>query len=220
MLVSKCQNDIRKLLILLFNNDNIKGNNKSKLLSYKKDIDFSLFDNFKELISKYTPINKDDNYDNSITTNYIFHQNLFNILTHVYKKNISKHLFTYYKEIYNVLIYNNLLDVINSNYYSIYIYLCSCKKISYLYNNLIKNNNNNIDEIEIVYPKYSYINNQKNMYKKYINLFRKFDFYNILNETNFVLFCQSLFYNQEENFYILNQLANSDITLLKKIIFV
>ena len=32
MLVSKCQNDIRKLLILLFNNDNIKGNNKSKLV--------------------------------------------------------------------------------------------------------------------------------------------------------------------------------------------
>ena len=221
MLVSKCQNDIRKLLILLFNNDNIKHNNKSKLLSYKKDIDFSLFDNFKELISKYTPINKDDNYDNSITTNYIFHQNLFNILTRVYKKKyINKHLFTYYKEIYNVLIYNNLSDVINSNYYSIYIYICSCKKISYLYNNLVKNNNNNIDEIEIVYPKYSYINNQKNMYKKYINLFRKFDFYNILNETNFVLFCQSLFYNEEENFYILNQLANSDITLLKKIVFV
>lgn len=221
MLVSKCQNDIRKLLILLFNNDNIKGNNKSKLLSYKKDIDFSLFDNFKELISKYIPISKDDNYDNSITTNYIFHQNLFNIFTQVYKKkNINKHLFRYYKEIYNALIYNNLSDIINNNYYSMYIYLCSCKKISYLYNNLVKNNNNNIDEIEIVYPKYSYINNQKNMYKKYINLFRNFDFYNILNESNFVLFCQSLFYNEDENFYILNKFKNSDITLLKKIIFI
>ena len=220
ILVSKCQNDIRKLIILLFNNNNIKGNNKSKLLSYKKDIDFSLFDNFKELISHYTPINKDDNYDNSITTNYIFHQNLFNILTHVYKKqNITKYLFSYYKEIYNVLIYNNLSDIINNNYYSIYIYICSCKKISYLYNNLVKKCNNNIEEIEIVYPKYSYINNQKNMYKKYINLFRKFDFYNILNESNFILFCQSLFYNEEENDYILNQLKNTDITLLKKIVF-
>ena len=57
------------------------------------------------------------------------------------------------------------------------------------------------------------------MYKKYINLFRKFDFYNILNESNFILFCQSLFYNEEENDYILNQLKNTDITLLKKIVF-
>jgi len=221
ILVSKSQNDIRKLLILLFNNNNIKTYNKSKLLSYKKDIDFSLFDNFKELISNYTPINKDDNYDNSITTNYIFHQNLFNIFKQVYKKkNITKHLFSYYKDIYNVLIYNNFSDIINSNYYSIYIYICSCKKISYSYNNLVKKSYNNINEIEIVYPKYSYINNQKNIYKKYINLFRKFDFYNILNESNFILFCQSLFYNEDKNTYIFNQLKISDITILKKLVFI
>ena len=83
ILVSKCQNDIRKLIILLFNNNNYSTN---ELLTYKKDIDFSLFENFKELISNYTSINSDSNSDNSITTNYIFHQNLFNVLTNIYKK--------------------------------------------------------------------------------------------------------------------------------------
>ena len=118
ILISKCQNDIRKLIILLFNNNNIKNNNKSNLLSYKKDIDFNLFENFKELISNYTPISKDNNYDNSITTNYIFHQNLFNIFTHIYKKNdINKYLFLYYKDIYSVTNYNNSLEILNNHYY-------------------------------------------------------------------------------------------------------
>ena len=219
ILISKCQNDIRKLIILLFNNNN--NIYKSKLLSYKKDIDFNLFENFKELISNYSSISEDFNYDNSITTNYIFHQNLFNILTHVYnKKDINKYLFLFYKEIYNILIYNNSLDTINNQYFYEYIYICSCKQISYLYNKLLKNSNKDITNIEIVYPKYSYINNQKNMYKKYINLFKNFDFYNTLNESNFILFCQSLFYNEEENHNILSQLKNTDIVLLKKIIFI
>lgn len=220
ILISKCQNDIRKLLILLFNNNNVKYNNKSKLLSYKKDIDFNLFENFKELISYYTPISLDNNYDNSITTNYIFHQNLFNIFTHIYKKkNINNYLFLFYKEIYNSLYYNNFSDICNQYIYSKYIYISSCKNISYIFNKLTKKCKNNIDNVEVVYPKYSYINNQKNMYKKYINLFKKFDFYNTLNESNFILFCQSLFYNEEKNHYILNQLKKSDVVLLKKIIF-
>lgn len=216
ILISKCQNDIRKLIILLFNNNNY---NINELLIYKKDIDFSLFENFKELISNYTSISKDYNSDNSITTNYIFHQNLFNIFTNIYKKkNINKYLFSFYKDIYNVLSYN-ITDSINNYYYSQYIYICSCKNTSYFYNKLIKNCSKDMDNIEILYPKYSYINNQKNMYKKYINLFKNFDFYNILNESNFILFCQSLFYNEEENKYILSKLKNTDISILKKIIF-
>lgn len=212
LFISKCQNDIRKFIILLFNN-NINFN--LKILTYKKDTDFNLFENFNNLISNYKNISDDYSYENSSITNYLFHQNLFNILLNNFNsKYLIKYSYLFYSYIYKSLQFNNNnID----NYNKQYLYINSSKYISYYYNK--KKINKNIDNIKIEYPKYSYINNQRNTYKKYIILFKSFDFYNILNEYNFILFCQSIFYDEINNSYILDKLNKNDIINLKKLVF-
>ena len=85
----------------------------------------------------------------------------------------------------------------------------------YFFNKIKKNKN--ISE-QIDYPKYCYLSNQKNLYKKYIQIFKHFDFYDCINEDNFKLFVQSLFNNKEQNVDIFSQLTKDEIDSLSKII--
>ena len=96
-----------------------------------------------------------------------------------------------------------------------YIYFNGAKYISYNLNKIKKNKN---VSIEVEYPKYCYILNQKNLYKKMIMLFKEFDFYDNLNINNFKVFLEDLFNNEEENQYILSKLKVCDINQLKKLL--
>jgi len=210
LIISKSQYDIRKLIILLLNNTNTNN-----ILDYQKDIDFNLFNIFTNLINIYTKINFDINYDYSVIINYLFHQNLFNILLcNFNNKHIKKYSYLFYNRIYTMLSYNK--KYYDDYYFKQYLYINVCKYISFYYNK--KKTHKNMSNIKIEYPKYSYIINQQNIYKKYIILFKDFDFYNILDESNFILFCQSIFYDEENNLDIINKLNKNDIISLKKLI--
>ena len=132
------------------------------------------------------------------------------------KININNLLFTLYKIITENLYFNT--EIINIKQIYLYIYICCSKKISYILHKKKILKMINIQETEISYPKYSYINNQKNTYKKYINIFKNFDFYSILNQNNFILFVKSILYDIDNNQHILNNLDKNDINILKKLI--
>ena len=60
-------------------------------------------------------------------------------------------------------------------------------------------------------------NKSKNIYKKLIQIFKKYDFYECLTEDNFKLFVQNLF-NNKENKTIFSELKKDEIESLSKII--
>ena len=71
--------------------------------------------------------------------------------------------------------------------------------------------------IEILYPKYCYIANQKNLYKKYIQIFKHYEFYDQINENNFKVFVIHLFNNKTKYKNIFDNLKNEDISNLSKL---
>ena len=96
-----------------------------------------------------------------------------------------------------------------------YIYYIGPKQISYEYNNIKKNKN---ITSQVDYPKYCYLTNQKNIYKKLIQIFKTYDFYDYLTEDNFKLFIQDLFKNKSKNEHIFSELKKDEIESLSKII--
>jgi len=214
LIITKCQNDIKKLLILLeyFKKcDDIDSNNITL-----KDTDYNLFYDFNNLVSQYKNIRKTEVYcDHAMLLNYTFHQNVYNLLKDNCKYNVKDILYDYNKRILENI---NLEYCItkNNNWELVeYIYFNGPKYISYNLNKVKKNKN---DSIEVEYPKYCYILNQKNLFKKMIMLFKHFDFYDHLNINNFKVFLQGLFINEEDNKDILSKLSLSDISQLKKLV--
>jgi len=152
--------------------------------------------------------------DHAMLLNYTFHQNVYNLLKDNCKTNLKDILYDYNKRIFENI---NLEYCItkNNNWELVeYIYFNGPKYISYNFNKVKKNKN---VSIEVDYPKYCYILNQKNLYKKMIMLFKDFDFYDNLNINNFKVFLEGLFINEEENKDILSKLKVFDINQLKKL---
>lgn len=214
LMVSKCQNDIKKLIIMIqyFRKyDNIDS--ESIIL---KDSDYNLFHDFNNLISQYKNIKKTEVYcDHAMLLNYTFHQNIFNLLKDNCKNRLEDVLYDFNKRIYENIDLEYCITKNNNWELVEYIYFNGAKYISYNLNKIKKNKN---VSIEVEYPKYCYILNQKNLYKKMIMLFKEFDFYDNLNINNFKVFLEDLFNNEEENQNILSKLKVSDINQLKKLL--
>lgn len=214
ILVNGCQLDIKKLLILIEQYKTEKVIKKNNIII--KNCNYNLFTDFSNLINNYKFIdNTNICNDQIILLTYTFHQNLYNFSIDNSKKNVEDSLFNYTNCIYESLIYEEYITK-NQNWEFInYLYFVGPKKISYLYN---KNKINKNVTKQIDYPKYCYLTNQKNIYKKLIQLFRKYDFYECLTEDNFKLFVQNLFNNKEKNQYIFSDLKKDEIDSLSKII--
>lgn len=214
ILVNGCQSDIKKLLILIEQYKTQKVIKKNNIVI--KNCNYNLFTDFSNLINNYKPIdNTNICNDQIILLTYTFHQNLYNFTINNSKKNLEDSLFKYNNCIYESLIYEEHITK-NQNWDFInYLYFVGPKKISYLYN---KNKINKNVTKQVDYPKYCYLTNQKNIYKKLIQLFRKYDFYECLTEDNFKLFVENLFNNKEKNQYIFSDLKKDEIDSLSKII--
>ncbi len=213
LIISKCQNDIKKLFVLLDyykKIDNIDSENISL-----KDTDYNLFYDFNNLINQYKNIKKTEVYsDHAMLLNYTFHQNIYNILKDNCKDNFKEIVYDFNKKIYEninleyCITKNNTWELIE------YIYFNGPKYISYNLNKVKKNKNTTL---EVEYPKYCYILNQKNLFKKMIMLFKDFDFYDNLNINNFKLFLEDLFNDEDGNKNILSKLKQTEINQLKKL---
>tara|TARA_Y100000741_G_C18238377_1_gene552620 strand:+ start:36 stop:1220 length:1185 start_codon:yes stop_codon:yes gene_type:complete len=214
LIISKCQNDIKKLLVLLdyFRKyNNIDSNNITL-----KDTDYNLFYDFNNLISQYKNIKKTEVYcDHAMLLNYTFHQNVYNLLKDNCKYNVKDVLYDYNYRIFENITLEYCITKNNNWELVEYIYFNGPKYISYDLNKIKKNKNVNT---EVEYPKYCYILNQKNLFKKMIMLFKDFDFYDNLNINNFKVFLEGLFTNEEENKDILLKLKSCDINQLKKLL--
>ena len=214
ILVNSCQLDIKKLLVLIeqYKTHNIIKKNNIVI----KNCNYNLFTDFSNLMNKYKSIdNTNICNDQIILLTYTFHQNIYNYCIDNCKKHLENSLFTYNHFIYKSLEYeehitkNQNWDIVN------YLYFVGPKNISYLYN---KNKINKNITKQIDYPKYCYLTNQNNIYKKLIQLFKKYDFYECLTEDNFKLFVQSLFNNKDTNLDIFSDLKKDEIESLSKII--
>ena len=214
ILVSSCQSDIKKLLVLIEQYKNYKTIKKNNIVI--KNCNYNLFTDFSNLINNYKSIdNTNICNDQIILLTYTFHQNIYNFCIDNCKKNIENSLFNYNHCIYQSLTFEDYITK-NQNWDFInYLYFIGPKKISYLYN---KNKINKNVTKQVDYPKYCYLTNQKNIYKKLIQVFKKYDFYECLTEDNFKLFVQSLFNNKEKNQYIFSDLKKEEIESLSKII--
>jgi len=214
ILVNSCQFDIKKLLVLIEQYKTHKVIKKNNIII--KNCNYNLFTDFSNLINNYNSIdNTNVCNDQIILLTYTFHQNIYNFSIDNSKKNLEDSLFTYNNCIYKSLEYEEHITK-NQNWDFInYLYFIGPKKISYLYN---KNKINKNITKTIDYPKYCYLTNQKNIYKKLIQLFKKFDFYDCLTEDNFKLFIQNLFKNKEKNQHIFLELKKEEIESLSKII--
>jgi len=214
ILVNGCQSDIKKLLVLIEQYKTEKVIKKNNIVI--KNCNYNLFADFSNLINNYKSIdNTNICNDQIILLTYTFHQNLYNFSIDNSKKNLEDSLFNYNNCIYESLIYEEHITK-NQNWDFInYLYFVGPKKISYLYN---KNKINKNITKQVDYPKYCYLTNQKNIYKKLIQVFKKYDFYECLTEDNFKLFVQSLFNNKEKNQYIFSDLKKEEIESLSKII--
>ena len=214
LLISKSQNDIKKLLILLEYYRKCDNINSENIIL--KNTDYNLFYDFNNLISQYKNIKKTEVYsDHAMLLNYTFHQNIYKLLNDNCKYKLEDILYDYNKRIFENI---NLEYCItkNNNWELVeYIYFNGPKYISYNFNKVKKNKN---ISIEVEYPKYCYILNQKNLHKKMIMLFKEFDFYDNLNINNFKVFLEGLFSNEEGNKDILSKLKEYDINQLKKLI--
>ena len=214
ILVNSCQLDIKKLLVLIEQYKTYKIIKKNNIVI--KNCNYNLFTDFSNLMNKYKSIdNTNICNDQIILLTYTFHQNIYNYCIDNCKKHLENSLFTYNHFIYKSLEYeehitkNQNWDIVN------YLYFVGPKNISYLYN---KNKINKNITKQIDYPKYCYLTNQNNIYKKLIQLFKKYDFYECLTEDNFKLFVQSLFNNKDTNLDIFSDLKKDEIESLSKII--
>ena len=214
ILVNSCQLDIKKLLVLIEQYKTYKIIKKNNIVI--KNCNYNLFTDFLNLMNKYKSIdNTNICNDQIILLTYTFHQNIYNYCIDNCKKHLENSLFTYNHFIYKSLEYeehitkNQNWDIVN------YLYFVGPKNISYLYN---KNKINKNITKQIDYPKYCYLTNQNNIYKKLIQLFKKYDFYECLTEDNFKLFVQSLFNNKDTNLDIFSDLKKDEIESLSKII--
>jgi hypothetical protein len=214
ILVNSCQLDIKKLLVLIEQYKTHKIIKKNNIVI--KNCNYNLFTDFSNLMNKYKSIdNTNICNDQIILLTYTFHQNIYNYCIDNCKKHLENSLFTYNHFIYKSLEYeehitkNQNWDIVN------YLYFVGPKNISYLYN---KNKINKNITKQIDYPKYCYLTNQNNIYKKLIQLFKKYDFYECLREDNFKLFVQSLFNNKDTNLDIFSDLKKDEIESLSKII--
>ena len=214
ILVNSCQSDIKKLLVLIEQYKTYKTIKKNNIVI--KNCNYNLFTDFSNLMNNYKPIdNTNVCNDQIILLTYTFHQNIYNFCIDNCKKHIENSLFTYNHFIYKSLEYEEHITK-NQNWDFVnYLYFIGPKKISYLYN---KNKINKNITKQIDYPKYCYLTNQKNIYKKLIQLFKKYEFYECLTEDNFKLFVQNLFNNKDKNLDIFTDLKKDEIESLSKII--
>lgn len=213
-IIKKCQMDIRKLLILIeyFNNN---GNVDIENIT-AKDCDYNLFSDFGNLMSTYKNISNSDILgDQTILLNYTFHQNIYNFILNNCKSDIETHLYDFNKHVFESIEYEYFMNKTQQWDFLNYLFYNGPKYISYKYDKIKKNKNINL---EILYPKYCYIANQKNLYKKYIQIFKHYDFYDQLNENNFKVFISHLFNNKSKYNQIFDNLKNEDITNLSKLV--
>tara|TARA_B100001564_G_C20665279_1_gene683475 strand:+ start:2501 stop:3706 length:1206 start_codon:yes stop_codon:yes gene_type:complete len=215
IIIPKCQSDIKKLIILI---DYFKKNKNIDIENIiTKDCSYNLFNDFSNLISHYKPIKSSlINSDQVILLTYTFHQNIYNFSINNSKvDNIEHYLFDWNLHILQSIENEQYMTKTQNWDFLNYLYFNGPKYISYTYDK-IKINKNITQQID--YPKYCYLSNQKNLYKKYIQIFKHFEFYDIINEDNFKLFVQSLFKNKQKNKFIFEQLKNDEIESLSKII--
>lgn len=214
LITNKCQSDIKKLIILIEQFKSYKTINKNTIVI--KDCNYNLFTDYTNLLANYKKIDSSNIFsDQVILLTYTFHQNIYNFTINNCKNNIEHHLFNWNNYLLESLNYEQQVTKNHNWDFLNYLYYIGSKKISYEYNKVKKNKN--ITQ-QVDYPKYCYLTNQKNIYKKLIHLFKKYDFYDQLTEDNFKLFIQSLFNNKIENQYIFNDLKKDDIETLQKII--
>lgn len=213
-IIAKCQLDIRKLLILL---EYINKNDEIDIKNIvTKDCDYNLFTDFGNLMSSYKKIELSEILgDQIILLNFTCHQNIYNYLITNCKKNTEHYLYDFNKRIYESIDYEYIMNKTQQWDFLNYLYYNGPKYISYTYDKIKKNKNVNI---EIDYPKYCYISNQKNLYKKYIQIFRYYDFYDSITEDNFISFIEHLFKNKDKYEDIFNKLKKEDINNLTKVI--
>tara|TARA_B110001452_G_scaffold70349_1_gene56840 strand:+ start:2524 stop:3732 length:1209 start_codon:yes stop_codon:yes gene_type:complete len=215
LIISKSQQDIKKLFILLDQFKNIKNININSIII--KDCSYNLFTDFSNLMANYKNIKSTIiNSDQVILLTYTFHQNLYNFsIKNCKNEYIEEYLYEWNKHILQSIDYETYMSKTQNWDFLNYLYFIGPKYISYNYNKIKKNNN--ISE-QIDYPKYCYLSNQKNLYKKLIQIFKHFDFYDCINEDNFKLFVQSLFNNKSTNAHIFSQLNKDEIDSLSKMI--
>lgn len=214
LLINKCQSDIKKLLILIEQYKSYKIIKKDSIII--KDCNYNLFTDFGNLLGTYKNINNTNIFnDQTILLTYTFHQNIYNIAMENCKSNIENNIFEWHKNILDCLVYEQEINKNHNWDFLHYLYYTGPKQISYSYNKLKKNKNINT---QIDYPKYCYLTNQKNIYKKYIQYFKKYDFYDELTEDNFKLFIQQLFNNKHKYTDIFNELKKDEIESLSKLI--
>lgn len=214
-LISKSQQDIKKLIVLI---DYFKENKNIDIEDIAiKDCSYNLFTDFSNLTAHYKSIkNTLINSDQVILLTYTFHQNIYNFsINNSNTQHIENYLFNWNKSILQSIQYEHYMTKTQNWDFLNYLYFTGPKYISYTYNQ-IKKNKNIIEQID--YPKYCYLSNQKNLYKKLIQLFKHFDFYDCINEDNFKLFIESLFKNKSQNQHIFEQLRKEDIDSLSKLI--
>jgi hypothetical protein len=215
LIISKCQHDIKKLIILLHQ---FKNNNSINIEDIViKDCSYNLFSDFSNLIANYKTVkNSLINADQVILLTYTFHQNIYNFaIKNCKEDSIEYYLYEWNKHILESINYEQYMTKTQNWDFLNYLYFIGPKYISYTFNKIKKNKN--ISE-QTDYPKYCYLSNQKNLYKKYIQIFKHFDFYDCINEDNFKLFVQSLFNNKKKNTDIFSQLSKDEIDSLSKII--
>ena len=215
LIISKCQQDIKKLIILLDQFKNIENIDINNITI--KDCSYNLFTDFSNLMANYKSIKSTTiDSDQVILLTHTFHQNLYNFsIKNCKNEYIEKYLYEWNKHILESIDYEIYMTKTQNWIFNDYLYSIGPKYISYNYNKIKKNNN--ITE-QIDYPKYCYLSNQKNLYKKLIQIFKHFDFYDCINEDNFKLFVQSLFNNKNTNTYIFSQLNKDEIDSLSKMI--
>ena len=214
LIINKCQADIKKLFVLIEQYKSYKTIKKDTIVI--KDCNYNLFTDFSNLLANYKSI---DNScilnDQIILLTYTFHQNLYNISINNCKNNVEDNLFQWNNYILESLNYEEQISKNHNWDFLNYIYYIGPKQISYEYNNIKKNKN---ITSQVDYPKYCYLTNQKNIYKKLIQIFKTYDFYDYLTEDNFKLFIQDLFKNKSKNEHIFSELKKDEIESLSKII--
>lgn len=214
LIINKCQADIKKLFVLIEQYKSYKTIKKDTIVI--KDCNYNLFADFSNLLANYKTI---DNScilnDQIILLTYTFHQNLYNISINNCKNNVEDNLFQWNNHILEALNYEEQISKNHNWDFLNYIYFIGPKQISYEYNNIKKNKN---ITSQVDYPKYCYLTNQKNIYKKLIQIFKTYDFYDYLTEDNFKLFIQDLFKNKSKNEHIFSELKKDEIESLSKII--
>ena len=99
ILKSKCQNDIKKLIIMI---DYYKDSKELDINNIVlKDTDYNLFTELGSLLNNYKKIKSNECYnDQVVLLNYTLHQNIYKILIDNCKNNVEDNIYDLYKHIY------------------------------------------------------------------------------------------------------------------------